>query len=147
MLIALAIANLSALAEYLGRYEQKRDAALASQTAQSRYENGCVFVKAIASDGKPASLIPNTPVIDRSSAGFFPAGTTVCDIYGNTGRIQVKELEYRYLSPNGRFQYPKGAKIPVIDPASLAYTGNPPHKKIPDGAPIGYIGRISNIQR
>jgi hypothetical protein len=144
--LGLTLANLGVIANYISQYQQKRESVLASQTAQKRYENGCIYVKSIAS-GKPASLIPNTPVINKNTAGFFPVGTVVCDIYGNTAKIKNKKLEYKYTSPNGRFEYSKGEVIPVISKESLAYTGKPPNKEIPGDAPIGYIGRVTNIQR
>jgi len=141
----LVLTNLDVVSKYIKQYQQKRNSVLANQTAQNRYENGCIYLKSIAYE-EPAALIPNTPVINRSTAGFFPEGTIVCDVYGNTGVIEVKKLEYNYLSPNERFSYKKGEKIPVISEESLAYTGNPP-KEIPKDAPIGYIGRVSNIKR
>lgn len=60
---------------------------LASQRrelAESRYQNGCVFVVV---DATYVTLPMNAPIINAVSGFPIPANTAVCDVYGNTATV------------------------------------------------------------
>ena len=130
--------------EYFDQYQMERQRISSAEIAEKRYESGCVYLKSIASGG-PATVIAEVPVFNMDTAGVLQEGTVVCDSMGGTAIIKEQRLTYDYYSPNGRFEYKEGTRLPVIAPDSIAFTGNPPPR--PDDAPTAWIGRITNERR
>ncbi|NDJ21001.1 hypothetical protein GS682_04940 [Nostoc sp. B(2019)] len=91
-----------------------------AKVAEARYTKGCRLVVAKRSPGQFTTLTEGRPVFDRVRNAPLPAGTVVCDAYGNTARIiegnvvgeiaftgnqavidkVVKRSKARYSSPN-----------------------------------------------
>lgn len=55
--------------------------------AEQRYSSGCVLVVATNDPSKFTSLTEGQPVLDAVRGVPLPAGTVVCDAFGNTARI------------------------------------------------------------
>lgn len=125
------------------RFQQSRDQKIAQQIAIERYENGCVVTVSHATS-KPATLVEGIPVYNPANAALFPAGTVVCDIYGNTGYIKKEKLqkEIKFLN---KFDFEVGDTIPVI--SDIKYTGKKPAEFDIEEYQKGYIGRPLNVKQ
>ncbi|MBD1871232.1 hypothetical protein H6F95_28785 [Cyanobacteria bacterium FACHB-471] len=58
-----------------------------AEIAEKRYSGGCVLVVASDDPSKFTSLTEGQPVLDAVRGVPLPAGTVVCDAFGNTARI------------------------------------------------------------
>ncbi|MBD2054795.1 hypothetical protein H6F88_01940 [Oculatella sp. FACHB-28] len=58
-----------------------------AEIAEQRYSEGCVLVVASNDPTKFTSLTEGQPVLDSVRNVPLPAGTVVCDVFGNTARI------------------------------------------------------------
>jgi hypothetical protein len=58
-----------------------------AEIAEKRYSEGCVLVVASNDPSKFTSLSEGQPVLDAVRGVPLPAGTVVCDAFGNTARI------------------------------------------------------------
>lgn len=59
-----------------------------SQTANDRYEAGCVLLFVPDSNNTPIALSDGMAVVDGNAGTPLPVGTPVCDSLGNTGILQ-----------------------------------------------------------
>lgn len=84
-----------------------------AKIADTRFRNGCIPVISSAANGLAAALQQGIPIWDSSTNGFLQEGVAVCDPFGGTGVIEVRELHQEYIAPSG-FTYDKGDRIPVV---------------------------------